>query len=244
MAGFAAVEQRGQAVYLAEFAISEGFDRAGLMAAMLAEVDRLAREREYVYVRATPWDSSEAALAPFYEAGFRLLDYYLPVFTGRIGNVEAPSTVALVELSAVTALERRLHFLRQELDASQVVGRDLIEDVYLPRKPSKYRAYRIDLTDPQGGEPREVGYLAPRPNERDDGVLTLAISLAPEFWGSELELKTIGGFASEAAPDQPVRVLISTSLHADRAEAGYRSLGLTREVDLRPVVYKDLRQVD
>ena len=51
----------------------------------------------------------------------------------------------------------------------------------------------------------------------------------------------VGGFASEAGPDQPVRVLVCTSLHADRAEEGYRKLGLKRELDLRPVLYKDVR---
>ena len=207
---------------------------------MLAQVEQLAREREYTYVRATPWDSSETALAPFYQAGFKLLDYYLWVFTGQVSGIETPKDVTLVELAANKALERRLHFLRKELDASQVAGRDLIEAVFFPKKPSTYRAYRVETVDLQGGEPSEIGYLSPRPNERSDGVLTLSISLEPAYWGSDLEMQTVGAFASEAGPDQPVRVLICTSLHADRAEAGYRKLGLTRELDLRPVLYKDV----
>ena len=238
--GFAVVEQGGLAVNLSDFAIREGFDRAGLVRAMLAQVEQLALEREYAYVRATPWDSSETALAPFYQAGFQLLDYYLWVFTGQISGIETPKDVMLVELAANKALERRLHFLRQELDASQVAGRDLIESMFFPKKPSTYRAYRVETIDPQGGEPTEIGYVSPRPNERSDGVLTLSISLEPETWGSDLEMQTVGGFAAEAGPDQPVRVLICTSLHADRAEAGYRKLGLTRELDLRPVLYKNV----
>ena len=239
--GFAVVEQGGLAVNLSDFAIREGFDRASLVSAMLAQVEQLAREREYHYVRATPWDSSETALAPFYQAGFQLLDYYLWVFTGQVSGIETSKDVTLVELAAKTALERRLHFLGKELDGSEVTGRDLIEAVFFPRKPSTYRAYRVETVDALGGEPSEIGYLSPRPNERSDGVLTLSVSLEPEAWGTDLEMQTVGGFASEAGPDQPVRVLICTSLHADRAEEGYRKLGLTRELDLRPVLYKDVR---
>jgi hypothetical protein len=239
--GFAVVEQGGLAVNLSDFAIREGFDRAGLVTVMLAQVEQLAREREYHYVRATPWDSSETALAPFYQAGFELLDYYLWVFTGQVSGMETPKDVTLVELAAKTALERRLHFLGKELDASQVAGRDLIEAVFFPKKPSTYRAYRVETVDVQGGEPSEIGYLSPRPNERSDGVLTLSVSLEPEAWGTDLEMQTVGGFASEVGPDQPVRVLVCTSLHADRAEESYRKLGLTRELDLRPVLYKDVR---
>lgn len=239
--GFAVVEQGGLAVNLSDFAVRDGFDRAGLVSAMLAQVEQLAREREYQYVRATPWDSSESALAPFYQAGFQLLDYYLWVFTGQVSGIETPKDVTLVELAANKALERRLHFLKQELDASNVTARDLIEVVFFPKKPSTYRAYRVKVADPQGGEPSEIGYLSPRPNERSDGVLTLSISLEPAYWGSDLEMQTVGGYAAEAGPDQPVRVLICTSLHADRAEAGYGKLGLTRELDLRPVLYKAVR---
>ena len=239
--GFAVVEQGGLAVNLADFAIREGFDRASLVSAMLAQMEQLAHEREYHYLRATPWDSSETALAPFYQAGFHLLDYYLWVFTGQVSGIATPKDVTLVELAAKTALERRLHFLRKELDASQVAGRDLIEAVFFPRKPSTYRAYRVETVDALGGEPTEIGYLSPRPNERSDGVLTLSVSLEPEAWGTDLEMQAVGGFASEAGPDQPVRVLVCTSLHADRAEEGYRKLGLIRELDLRPVLYKDVR---
>lgn len=239
--GFAVVEQGGLAVNLSDFAIREGFDRPSLVSAMLAQVEQLAREREYHYVRATPWDSSETALTPFYQAGFQLLDYYLWVFTGQVSGIETSNTdVTLVELAAKTALERRLHFLGKELDASQVAGRDLIEAVFFPRKPSTYRAYRVETVDTLGGEPTEIGYLSPRPNERSDGVLTLSVSLEPEAWGTDLEVQTVGGFASKAGPDQPVRVLICTSLHADRAEESYRKLGLTRELDLRPVLYKNV----
>ena len=45
--GFAVVEQGGLAVNLSDFAIREGFDRAGLVRAMLAQVEQLALEREY-----------------------------------------------------------------------------------------------------------------------------------------------------------------------------------------------------
>ncbi len=93
--GFAVVEQGGLAVNLSDFAIREGFDRAGLVRAMLAQVEQLALEREYAYVRATPWDSSETALASFYQAGFQLLDYYLWVFTGQISGIETPKDVTV-----------------------------------------------------------------------------------------------------------------------------------------------------
>ena len=42
--GFAVVEQGGLAVNLSDFAIREGFDRAGLVKAMLAQVEQLARD--------------------------------------------------------------------------------------------------------------------------------------------------------------------------------------------------------
>lgn len=238
--GFAVVEQGGEAVYLSDFAMREGADRAGLMAALLAHVEHLARERDYRYVRATPWDSSEAALAAFYTAGYQLLDYYLWVFTGQVSAGEAPSEIKLVELSAKEALDRRLVYLRRELEASDVEGRELIESVFFPRRPSTYRAFEMMLVDPQGGDSKPVGYLSPRPDERSDGVLTLALTLEPELWGSDLEMKTVGGFAAEAYPNGPIRVLISTSLHAERAEPGYRRLGLERALDLRPVLYKPL----
>lgn len=242
MAGFAVVEQGGKAVYLSDFAIREGMDRAGLMVAMLAFIENFARERDYAFVRATPWDASEASLASFYQAGFELLDYYLWIFYGQPRAVEAPQDAKLVDLSAKQALDRRLDFLRQELDASQVAGRDLIEAVFFPRRASTYRAFEITLVDPEGGEAKKIGYLSPRPNERDDGVLTIALSLAPEYWGSEMETQIVGAYAAEASPDQPVRVLISTSKHVDKAEAAFGSLGLVRELDLRPVLFKRLSE--
>jgi hypothetical protein len=238
--GFAVVEQGGQSVYLSDFAMREDVDRPGMMAALLAQVEVMARERDYRFVRATPWDSSEAALAAFFQAGFELLDYYLWVFAGVPTPVEAPTNVTLEELPVNRALESRLKYLRTELDASEVAGRDLIEAVFFPKRPSTHRAYRITVVDGQSGEPQEIGYLSPRPDERGDGVLTLAVSLAPEYWGSEVESRTVGAYAAEAGAEQPVRVLICTALHADRAEAGYRALGLTREMDLRPVLYKSV----
>ena len=48
--GFAVVEQGGLAVNLADFAIREGFDRASLVSAMLAQMEQLAHEREYHYL--------------------------------------------------------------------------------------------------------------------------------------------------------------------------------------------------
>lgn len=238
MAGFAVVEQAGQAIHLADFAIRDGFDRAGLVAELLSTVEGLARDRDYEFVRATPWDSSDTALDSFFRAGFELLDYYLWVFTGAPAPLEAPEDISFAELPAGKALERRLHYLRQELDAAQVAGRDLIEGTFFPRRPPTQRAYRVDLAAAQGGEPREIGYLSPRPDERGDGVVTLVVSLDPAYWGTEIESRIVSGFVAKSYPGQPVRLLIGTSLHADRAEEGYRAIGLGRVMDLRPVLYK------
>jgi hypothetical protein len=71
--------------------------------------------------------------------------------------------------------------------------------------------------------------------------MTVALALDPEIWGTDIEVCTVGGFIAEANPNQPVRLLICTSAHADRSEAGFGRLGLARELDLRPVLYKALQ---
>ncbi|MCB0229514.1 MAG: hypothetical protein KDH90_10360, partial [Anaerolineae bacterium] len=88
----------------------------------------------------------------------------------------------------------------------------------------------------------DIGYLSPRPNERDDGVLSLVISLDPAYWGSELETQTMGGFLSEVGQGnpQPARILVSTNAHADRIEEAMAGYDLVREMDMRPVLYKIL----
>ncbi len=117
----------------------------------------------------------------------------------------------------------------------------MVEALFLRRRLHPYTAFAIELSDGAGGAV-EVGYLSPRPNERNDGVLTLVIGLQPDRWGSELETRIVGGFLSETGrgQPQPARVLVSTTDHADRIEAAMAGLGLARAMDFRPVLYKVL----
>ena len=236
LAGFAVVEQAGDAVTLSEFSLDEGFDAAGLLIALLHAAESLARDRDYRYVRLMPLDSSPARLALFQAAGYELLDYYLWSFQGELIGRPAPDTLRLVALLPKEGLAERVQWLRAELDASAVAVRALIDDTLLPRLPSPFPSYRIEQSH------EALGYLSVRPNERGDGVLSLAISLQPAHWGSELEIQAVLAALQDHAAGQPVatRVMLSTAAHADQAEAGYLALGLRRELDERPLFAKDL----
>lgn len=243
LAGYAVVQPTGGSVYVADLAVHPGYDRLGLAALVLAEADSIARRGDYRFVRASPWDVSEEGLAPYLAAGYRQLDYYLSVFTGQVGDVEAPAGVTLFELRGRQALAQRLHYLRLELDETPIAGRELIDAAYLPTQPPSHQAFEIKLAAGDGDAAAEpIGYLAPRPNERGDGVMTLVVSLIPRYWGSQLEASIVGAFASEAGRDEPppVRVLISTTAHADCAEPALAAVGLQRELDVRPILFKEL----
>lgn len=243
VAGYAIVEQSGSTVRIADLGVQQGYARASLTQAGLARAEELAREGEYRFVYAAPWHTDPDSLRPYREAGYELLDFYLWAFVGRVRDVTAPQGVALPSLAGSKALETRLAYLRQELDASQVDGRDLIEADFLPKRPPRQRSFEIKIQVPDvAGEPRPIGYLLPRPDERHDGVLTLVVSLVPDQWGSELEAQIVGGFASAATEKRKasVRVIVSTTAHADKAEPSFVSLGLKRELDWRPVLFKDL----
>ena len=241
LAGYAVAEQSGQAVHLTDFVVTDGFDRRPLLAILFQKVEHLAIDRGYRFLRASPWESDDETMAFFDAAGFHLLDYYLWAFSGVAQVVEPPETINLRALGNREQGERRAFFLKRELDASENPGREVIDAVFLKRRLPPYKAYVVELEE-QAGEPVDIGYLSPRPNERDDGVLSLVISLDPAYWGTELETRIVGGFLSEVGQDQPqsARVLVSTAAHADRIEAAMAGLGLARELDLRPVLYKIL----
>lgn len=241
LAGYAVAEQSGPAVHLADFVAVDGFDRGPLLALLFQKVEQMAAERDYRFLRASPWEADDETMAAFEAAGFRLLDYYLWAFRGVAAGVEPPEKVSLRPLGNRTHAEQRERYLLMELDASAVEGREMIEAVFLRRRLPPYKAYVIELED-TSGETREIGYLSPRPNERSDGVLTLALGLDPAYWGSELETAIVGGFLSEVNAGAPkeARLLVSTSTHADRIESAMAGLGLRREMDLRPVLYKIL----
>jgi hypothetical protein len=243
MAGYAIVEQSGHTVRIADLGVQPGYDRAGLTQAALTRAEKLAREGEYRFVYAAPWKTDPDNLQPYREFGYELLDFYLWAFEGQVRDVKAPQGVALSPLTGNQALETRLAYLGQELDASRVKGRDLIDADFLPKRPPRQRSFEIRLRSPQAEEESQpIGYLSPRPDERHDGVLTLAVSLVPEQWGSELEAQIVGGFVSAASEEGEVsvRVIVSTTAHADKVEPSFGSLGLKREMDWRPVLFKDL----
>lgn len=241
-AGFAVVEQAGEAVTLSEFNVKDGYDADGLLRALARTTEELAHDREYRYARLAPLDAGESLLALFQSAGYELVDYYLWSFTGDLAGRELAGDVTLESINAKEGLEQRVALLRQELDASQVALRAMIESTLFPRKPSPFPSWSVLVRD-AAGETQTAGYLSLRPNERQDGVLSIALSLQPDLWGAPLEAQVVAGAAFMHGKGQPipVRVMISTSAHADRAAAGFASLGLQRAVDDRPILCKDLQ---
>ena len=242
-AGFAVVEQMGDFVTLTEFSVEDGFDEAGLLLALTRTAEEMAKDREYRYARIAPLDSSEPRLALFRSAGYELVDYYLWSFTGELAGSELAGQATLQALNPKEGLERRVEFLRQELDASEAATRAMIESSLFPRRPSTFPSYSIELAGDGADASQTVGYVSSRPNERQDGVLSVAISLQPAYWGAPLEAQVIAGAAFLHGDGQPtpLRVMISTTAHADRSEASFASLGLTRAMDERPILYKDLQ---
>lgn len=239
-AGFAVAEQAGDTVTLSEFRVEQGFDAPGLLRALLHAVEALARDREYTYVRLSPLDSSPARLALYQAAGYVLLDYYLWSYQGELAGRVASAGLTLCALLPRDGLAERLQWLAAEMDASEIAARAVINSSLLPQRPSPFPSYRIE----RDGE--AVGYVSVRANERDDGVLSLALSLEPTLWGSETE--TQAALAALAAHNvaQPaaVRVMLSTTAHADQAEAIYRGLGLSRQLDERPLLVKTVAPVE
>jgi hypothetical protein len=243
-AGFAVVEQMGDSVTVTEFSVEAGFDEAGLLLALTRTAEAMARDREYRYARIAPMDCSEPRLALFRSAGYELVDYYLWSFMGQLAGSKLAGEATLRPLSSKEGLQQRIDFLRQELEASEVATRAMIEASLFPRRPSPYRSMSVDLAGSEGaGESRTIGYLSLRPNERLDGVLSIALSLDPAYWGTPLEAQIVAGAAYEHSKGQPapVRVMISTTAHADSCQASMAALGLARGMDERPILYKDLQ---
>lgn len=242
-AGFAVVEQAGEAVTLSEFKVTDGYDADGLLRALARTTEELARDREYRYARLAPLDAGESLLALFRSAGYELVDYYLWSFTGELAGSELAGGAALESISPKDGLEQRTAFLRQELDASQVSSRAMIESTLFPRKPSPFPSWSVRVRDAAGGEAQTAGYLSLRPNERQDGVLSIALSLQPDLWGAPLEAQVVAAaaFMESKGKPIPVRVMISTTTHADRSAAGFASLGLQRVMDDRPILCKDVQ---
>lgn len=241
-AGFAVVEQAGDAVTLSEFTVHDGFETDGLLRALARTTEELARDREYRYVRVAPQEANESLLALLRSAGYTLVDYYLWSFNGELAGRELAGEAALESISAKDGLEQRIAVLRQELDASQTSLRAMIESTLFPRRPSPFPSWRV-IVRTAASEAQTVGYLSLRPNERQDGVLSIALSLQPDWWGDPLEAQIVAGAAFIHGKGQPipVRVMISTSAHAERAADGFASLGLQRALDDRPILGKDLQ---
>lgn len=243
-AGFAVIEQAGEAVTLTDFEVQAGYDVDSLLLALTRTTEELARDREYRYARVAPLDTSEPQLALFRSAGYQLVDYYLWCFEGELAGGQLSEQVVLRALNPKDGLDRRLHFLRQELDASQVAGRAVIEESLLPKRPSAFPSFGVELAGAEGSvESQQIGYLSWRPDERRDGVNSIAVSLDPACWGTPLEVQAVAGAVQKHGNGRPapVRVMISTTAHADTAAAGFAAVGLTRRLDARPILYKDLQ---
>jgi hypothetical protein len=243
-AGFAVVEQMRESFTLSEFSVEAGFDEPGILRALTRTIEEMAQDLEYRYARAAPLDSSEPKLAMFRSFGYEAVDYYLWAFMGELTGSGLAGEAVLRPLNPKDGLERRIGILRQELAASQVTTQAMIEASLFPRRPSSFPSFSIDLPAAGGaGEGQPIGYLSLRPNERQDGVTSIAISLEPAYWGTPLETQVVLGAIYQHAKGQParVRVMISTTAHADRSEALFTGLGLARGIDDRPILYKDLQ---
>ncbi len=243
-AGFAVVEQMRESFTLSEFSIEAGFDEPGILRALTRTVEQMARDREYRYARAAPLDSSPPKLALFRSLGYEAVDYYLWAFTGELAGAELAGEVVLRPLNPKDGLERRIDILRQELAASQVTTQEMIEASLFPQRPSMFPSFSVELAaSGSAGQSQPIGYLSLRPNERRDGVLSVAVSLQPEHWGTPLEGQVVGGavYQQTKGRSAPVRVMISTTAHADRAEALFAGMGLSRGIDDRPILFKDLQ---
>ena len=243
-AGFAVVEQMRESFTLSEFSIEAGFDEPGILRALTRTMEEMARDREYRYARIAPLDSSEPKLATFRSLGYEAVDYYLWAFMGELAGSELAGEAVLRPLNPKDGLERRTEVLRQELAASQVTTQAMIEASLFPQRPSIFPSFSVELTMPDGaGEGQPIGYLSLRPNERQDGVLSIAISLQPAYWGAPLAAQAVRGAVYQHAKGQParVRVMISTTAHADRSETLFTGLGLARGIDDRPILFKDLQ---
>lgn len=242
-AGFAVIEQMRESFTLSEFSIEAGFDEPGILRALTRTMEEMARDREYRYARVAPLDSSEPKLATFRSLGYEAVDYYLWAFTGELAGSELAGEAVLRPLNPKEGLERRIEILREELAASQVTTQAMIEASLFPQRPSIFPSFSVELAAPGAGEGQPIGYLSLRPNERQDGVLSVAISLQPGYWGAPLEAQVVRGAAYQHAKGQPtrVRVMISTTAHADRSEALFTGLGLARGIDDRPILFKDLQ---
>lgn len=250
LAGYAVVEQQGIVVFVGDLQVRDHSDRPAAIQTVLESAEELARSGEYQFVQVAPFDTSEVGLRPYRSAGYELLDYYLWAYSGALAGSEPPEDVKLTVLPMNKALDRRLHYLKAELDATEPAGRSLIDGFLLPKRVPTRRTFEIMF---QG---EGVGYLDPRPDERHDGILSLVLSLLPQYWGSELEAQVVSGFVgampgkgpSPGAPSQvivgspgtPVRVLLSTSPHCQRADAVFDNFGLKRELDDRPILFKPL----
>lgn len=239
--GFAVVEQSGEAVTLSEFSIDAGCDVDGVLRALLRTTEELARDRDYRYARVAPVDHSASRLALFRSAGYQLIDYYLWCYAGELAGQEAGAGVVLLPLNPKEGMEQRIAFLRQELAGSQIAEAALIEESLFPRRPSSHPSYSVALAGADEAAAREtIGYLSLRPDERSDGVLSIALSLDPAHWGTPTEAQIIAGVIHDRGAGKaiPARVMISTSVHADRSEALFTALGLHRAMDDRPILFK------
>ncbi|MEA3335356.1 MAG: hypothetical protein U9R25_05560 [Chloroflexota bacterium] len=241
--GYVVVERSGAAIHLADLVLYDDDLRAEAVGKIVARARDVAQDKGYRYIGTAPGKTDEDLLQTYRDSGFEFLDYYLWAFSGQVMDIDAPEGVDLPSLGLKSSLEQRLHYLGIELDASEVAARDLIESNYLPKKPAKNHAFEIELTRADGGT-QGIGYLSPRPDERKDGVLSLVLSTDPAYWGTPLEAQIVGAFANATSEDEtvPVRVMVSTTAHAEQSQDAFADIGLVRGLDARPVMYIDIEE--
>jgi hypothetical protein len=247
-AGFAVVEQGGEAVTLSEF-LPRG--RAARPAGMLPvpwlrTTEELARDRDYRYARVAPLDSRAGAAGG---VSLGRLSSWSTTTCGaspaswpaaRLGAGDGPASRSARRL----AWRSGSPFCARSWTSSQIAEATLVEESLFPRRPSPHPSYTVALAgaeDAAASQP--IGFLSLRPNERDDGVLSIALSLEPGYWGTPTEAQIIAGVIHDRGKGQaiPVRVMISTSAHADRSEAFLTDLGLRRAMDDRPILFKAIQ---
>ena len=221
LAGYLILLYEHPSVVVLDVAALKRFKERGIEDRLLAHAEETARQREYPYLRAVLSPGDVYTVECFQRAGFQPLEFRRWEFVGTVTACEVPKGIKMRPLVGRAAVERRIHYLRVELDEVQPAGRELIETHYLPRRPSLGQSFEL-MHD---GEP--FGFLSAR-RERKTYVLDLCT--LPEWWGDELEVALVAAFPTAAAQakEAQVRLRLSTTPHAEAVTEPLLALGLDR----------------
>lgn len=233
LAGYLILLYDHPSVVVLDLTALERFKGQTIEAHLLAHAEEIARRREYPYLRAALSPGDAYIIECFKGADFQPLEFRRWEFTGIVTTREAPKGIRMLPLVGRTAMERRIHYLRAELDEAQPAGRELIEAHYLPRRPPLGQSFEL-LHE---GEP--LGYLSAR---REQKTYVLSLCTLPEWWGSELEVDLVAAFPTTAAQakEAPLRLRLITTPHAEAMTEPLLELGLERTLADPDIWFKAL----